>query len=223
MPPTPPQVAARDPDEVRLRDGTRAWIVPLLKTDRAALAAEFETLSPESRRRRFLTPVMHLSESMLDQLVDDVDGINHVALVLMAEDPDDPEAAVPVGIARVLRYPDHPDAADLAVTVKDAWQGRGVASALLAALLPQRPVGVTHILTEVVADNPASVAMLRALGDVHTEDAGNGIMEVEIDLEHRGRYVAEAPVPTQHRWWLRSRDRLCPWLDGSSSGDTGLG
>jgi GNAT superfamily N-acetyltransferase len=212
--PLPTEVAVRDPDEVRLRDGTRAWIVPLLKTDRAALAREFETLSPESRRRRFLAPVMHLSESMLEQLVDDVDGIDHVALVLMAENPTDPLAAIPVGIARVVRYTEHPAAADLAVTVKDAWQGRGVASALLAALIPQRPAGVTHILTEVVTDNPASVAMLKALGEVHTRDSGNGIMEVEIDLDGNGPYVATEPVTLHNRWWLRSRDRLCPWLDG---------
>ena len=42
-------------------DGTDAIVVPLLRTDRATLAAEFETLSPESQRRRFLAPVHHLS------------------------------------------------------------------------------------------------------------------------------------------------------------------
>ena len=60
-------------------------VLPLQRTDRATLAAEFETLTPESRRRRFLAPVMHLSDAMLEHLVDDVDGIDHVALVLCAE------------------------------------------------------------------------------------------------------------------------------------------
>ena len=35
--------------------------------------------------------------------------------------------------ARIVRYEDAPDAADLAVTVKDDWQGRGVATVLLEA------------------------------------------------------------------------------------------
>lgn len=208
----PPGIAARDPDEVCLRDGTRAWIIPLLKTDRASLAEEFETLSPESRRRRFLAPVMHLSESMLEQLVDDVDGINHVALVLMAETAPGSLTPVPVGIARIVRYDAHPDAADLAVTVKDAWQGRGVASALLAALIPQRPAGVTHILTEAVTDNPASLAMLGALGTVRTRDSGQGTLEIEVDLEGLGPHREAQQVDTSRRWWLRSRDRLCTWL-----------
>jgi hypothetical protein len=46
-------------EQVRLRDGTDAFVVPLERTDRAALVAEFETLGPESRRRRFLAPVIH--------------------------------------------------------------------------------------------------------------------------------------------------------------------
>ncbi|TGN64844.1 hypothetical protein EXE59_13400 [Nocardioides eburneiflavus] len=69
-------------EQVTLRDGTDAFVVPLERTDRAQLVAEFEHLSPESQRRRFLAPVHHLSDAMLDHLVDHVDGIDHVALVL---------------------------------------------------------------------------------------------------------------------------------------------
>ena len=98
------------------------WVWPLLPTDREALVREFETLSPESRRRRFLGPVVHLSEAMLKHLVDEVDGVDHVALILMVEVGDDLE---PAGIARCVRYADQPEAADVAVTVKDDWQGHG--------------------------------------------------------------------------------------------------
>jgi GNAT superfamily N-acetyltransferase len=126
-------------EQVTLRDGTDAFVVPLERTDRAQLAAEFETLSPESRRRRFLAPVRHLSDAMLEHLVDDVDGIDHVALVLCAETT--PDVYDPVALARIVRYADVTDAADLAVTVKDEWQGRGVASALLDVLVRARPAG----------------------------------------------------------------------------------
>ena len=140
-------------EQVRLRDGTDAFVLPLQRTDKATLAAEFETLAPESRRRRFLEPVMRLSDAMLEHLVDDVDGIDHVALVLCAETS--PDVYDPVALARMVRYADVPDAADLAVTVKDAWQGRGVATALLEILMRRRPVGVDRIVTEVFSDNRA--------------------------------------------------------------------
>lgn len=203
-------------EQVTLRDGTACWVWPLIPTDREALAREFETLSPESRRRRFLSPVVHLSEAMLRHLVDDVDGVDHVALVLMAEVDDELE---PAGIARCVRYADQPDAADLAVTIKDEFQGRGAATALLEVLMAQRPDGVTHILTEVAADNPASLAMLRHLGPTRIYESGLGILDVEVDLVPTGRSIApEEPAERLHevlkkedRRQLRGRDLVCGW------------
>jgi RimJ/RimL family protein N-acetyltransferase len=211
-------------EQVRLRDGTDAFVLPLQRTDRAALVAEFETLAPESRRRRFLAPVMHLSEAMLDHLVDDVDGIDHVALVLCVETS--PDVYDPVALARIVRYEDAPDAADLAVTVKDEWQGRGVATVLLEVLMRHRPVGVRRIVTDVYKDNPASLHMLRRLGSSTETDLGVGVCGVSVELDPLD---AAPPVPATapaaagahrapllsdpvHRHALRTRDQVCPWF-----------
>jgi len=97
-------------EQVVLKDGTVGWVWPLLPTDRAALVREFETLSPESRRRRFLGPVLHLNDAMLKHLVDEVDGIDHVALALVVIGDD--HTGVSAGVARMIRYPDNPTAAD---------------------------------------------------------------------------------------------------------------
>jgi RimJ/RimL family protein N-acetyltransferase len=209
-------------EQVTLRDGTDAFVVPLERTDRAQLAAEFEHLSPESRRRRFLAPVRHLSDAMLDHLVDDVDGVDHVALVLCAETT--PDVYDPVALARIVRYADVTDAADLAVTVKDEWQGRGVATALLEVLLRVRPAGVGRIVTEVLKDNPASLAMLRRIGEVSLEDEGNGVYGVVVELAAPTgtaapppaagppRRVAPLLLDPRHRHALRTRDQVCPWF-----------
>lgn len=194
--PAPPGPPADACAHVTLRDGTPAWVRALRVDDRDTLADEYETLSPESRRQRFLASVPHLTPAMLDRLVDDVDGVEHVALVLYAETPDGPVGA---GIGRILRYRDVPDAADVAITVKDAWQGRGVASALLPLLIERRPPGVTHLLTEVAADNPASLAMLRRVGETQTHPSGPGIIDVEVDLTDVGmRHPAPAPGTRLH-------------------------
>jgi len=199
-------------EQVVLPDGTGAWVWPLLPTDRRALLAEFEQLSPESIRRRFLGPVVHLTEGMLQRLVDDVDGIDHVALVLMAEAGDD---VIPVAIGRIVRYPGQPDAADLAVTVKDDWQGRGVASTLIPVLVAHRPAGVTRILTEVATDNPASLAMLRRAGRVRTTFDDQGGCEVEVELIPGAVRATDDLQPGRHAAWrthLHTRDLICPWL-----------
>lgn len=216
------------PEQVKLRDGTDAWVMALEHSDRERLIAGFDELSPESRRQRFLAPVNRLSDAMLEHLVDEVDGIDHVALVLFAEGP--PDVYDPVAIARIVRYSDLPDAADLAVTVKDDWHGRGVATALLPVVMRHRPAGVTRILTEVASDNPASLAMLRRLGPTTVSNTSPGVWDVEVDLTTPVDHPEPLPlsvVPPEtlpgrrlhsvledpRRLALRSRDLLCPWLD----------
>jgi RimJ/RimL family protein N-acetyltransferase len=166
--------------EARLAEGTRAVILPLLPADREALREGYETLSAQSRNRRFLSSVPHLTANMLDHLVDDVDGIDHVALALVVLDDDN--VGTPVGVARMIRYSDRPTEADLAVTVLDDWQGRGVATALLAELVRERPLGVTRVVTTVAADNAASLAMLRRLGETTVTPAGIDRLDVVLEL-----------------------------------------
>lgn len=212
-------------EQVTLRDGTDAVVLPLQRTDRATLAAEFETLSPESRRRRFLAPVRHLTGAMLEHLVDEVDGIDHVALVLCAQTS--PDVYDPVALARMVRYADVTDSADLAVTVKDEWQGRGVATVLLKVLVRHRPVGVDRIVTEVLKDNPASLRMLRGLGRVTLEDQGAFAFGVVVELDAdvpvatpppaapvapRARTTAPLLHDPRHRRALRTRDQVCSWF-----------
>lgn len=218
-------------EQVALPDGTDAVVLPLVHTDRAQLAAEFESLTPESRRRRFLAPVVHLSDAMLDHLVEDVDGIDHVALVLCAETS--PDVYDPVALARMVRYDDAPDAADLAVTVKDEWQGRGVATVLLEVLMRRRPAGVDRIVTEVFKDNPASLSMLRRLGRATENNLGLGVSEVVVELPAVGSAPPPTPPPTppppidgrpavrgprpllrdpSHRHALRTRDQVRQWF-----------
>lgn len=151
----------------------------LLPEDREAIRKAYEGLSERSRIDRFFTAAPHLTGTHLRHLVDAVDGVDHVALVLFVTG--DAEV-VPAGIGRVVRYPGRPDVADVAVTVRDEWQGRGVATALLEELMRRRPRGVTRLETTVAADNRASLAMLRRLGRTTVTDAGGTRLDVRVDL-----------------------------------------
>lgn len=166
--------------EARLKDGTSAQIWPLLPSDRELVRDGYEHLSAESRRHRFLASVPHLTDTLLEHLVDEVDGVDHVALALVVVDEE--HVGVGVGVGRIIRYDDDPTAADLAVTVEDAWQGRGVATALLDELVRERPLGVTRIVTVVASDNDASLAMLRRLGPTTVTPAGVNRLDVVVEL-----------------------------------------
>jgi ribosomal protein S18 acetylase RimI-like enzyme len=141
---------------------------------------EYEQLSPESRYHRFLTGMPELTEPMLDQLVDGVDGVNHVAFVLVAIPESGPEVVADIG--RVIRYPDRPSCADVAIMVKDEWQGRGVASALVEALSRARPKGIRQIVTTVTADNTKALALLQRVGSMRTGETVSGVLDVIVDL-----------------------------------------
>ena len=57
-----------------------------------------------------------------------------------------------------------------------------MATALLAQLMRERPAGVTRLETTVAADNEASLAMLRRLGDLTVTDVGSGRLDVRVEL-----------------------------------------
>lgn len=165
---------------VRLRDGTNAVIRPYVPIPREAIEEAYSELSLESQYHRFLSAAPHLTDTMFHHLVDEIDGVDHIALVLVLEPDEGPESII--GVARMIRYPDDPTSADVAVTVRDEWHGHGAATALLAALVPARPEGVTRILTVVAADNEASLAMLRKLGECRVTAVGQATLQVVVDL-----------------------------------------
>ena len=70
---------------VTLPDGSRLLIRPIEPADRERVAAGFERLSPESRYRRFFSPLPELSGRQLDYLTR-VDHHDHEALVALDAD-----------------------------------------------------------------------------------------------------------------------------------------
>jgi RimJ/RimL family protein N-acetyltransferase len=180
----PAAATGRAPVATELRDGTPALIWPLLPTDAAGLRLGFRGLSAESRRSRFLTAVPELSEAMIRRLVDDVDGVHHVALVLTVFPVSGEERLV--GVGRLVQSRDDETTADIAITVADAWQGRGVGTALAEALVERRPPAVQRLSTVVSAANTASLRLLARLGPMSQQPAGAGVVEVTVRVLCRG-------------------------------------
>jgi GNAT superfamily N-acetyltransferase len=117
---------------IQLRDGSRVRIRQGRRTDRDLLVRVFEHLSTESRYRRFLTPMHELDDVALRYLTA-IDHHDHEALIALDE-----AGSEAVGVARYVRYPERPGVAEVAVTVVDDWQGRGLGTLLLAATAPAR-------------------------------------------------------------------------------------
>jgi nucleotide-binding universal stress UspA family protein/GNAT superfamily N-acetyltransferase len=161
---------------VTLRDGARVSLRPIAPEDKPLLAASFERLSEESRYRRFLTTKNELSPADLAYFVD-VDHRDHEAIVAI-----DPSSGEGLGVARYIRSKDDAEVAEVAVTVADDWQGRGLGRALLDRLTYRaRREGVRRFSALVQSDNPASVRLLEGVGDTrHRYDTGSVELVIEL-------------------------------------------
>jgi RimJ/RimL family protein N-acetyltransferase len=147
------------PGEATLRDGSRVLLRRVTPADAPRLADAFARLSEESRRLRFLTAKPRLSPSELRYLTD-VDGHNHEALTVI-----DPTSGDGVGIGRWVRDRDDPARAEVAVTVADQWQGRGMGTLLVERLTDRaREEGIATFTALVAADN---VSMQQLLSRLH--------------------------------------------------------
>ncbi len=173
--------AVSRPQAVRLRSGDVVRVRPVRPGDEPALARAYAKLSEESRYRRFFTAMPELSDRMLHAAAE-VDHENHEALValpLLSREI--------VGECRFVRLADRPDTADLAVTVADDWQGRGLGFALLARLSARAlEAGIVYFTAEILAENRTMRAMLPKLGNVQTEASGT-VVDAHIEIAEPSR------------------------------------
>ena len=165
---------------VVLRDGSTVLIRPVRSADAPLMADGFARLSARSRQLRFLSPKQELSPVELGYFTD-VDHHDHEALGAL-----DHADGRGVGIARYVRDADDPHAAEIAVTVIDDWQGRGLGTELVAQLSERaRSEGIRRFTALVTADNPAMARLLRNVrADLVRRE--RGALQYEIMLGSEG-------------------------------------
>jgi len=164
----------------RLPDGAPVLIRPIRPDDKGMLADGLRRLSPESAQRRFLTPKRSFSRTELSYLTE-VDGRDHVALVV---EPFGAAERRLIAVARFVRLQDDPEAADVAFTVADEWQNRGLGS-LLGELIADeaRGLGIRRFTATMASDNrPAHRLMAKLTDHLEQQHVGGGVDELVLDL-----------------------------------------
>lgn len=153
-------------------------IRPIEAGDKAALTAAVEQSSDEAVFRRFLNPRGRLSQAELRYLTE-VDHHNHEALMAL-----DPVSGDGVGVARYVRDRDRPDSAEIALAVREPWQGRRVGTALLHRLAERaREEGITHFTALMLTSNRPMLRLLEHLGAPVVISTDAGSVELAVDLQ----------------------------------------
>ncbi|MDO8388867.1 MAG: GNAT family N-acetyltransferase [Actinomycetota bacterium] len=163
---------------------------PLIVT-REGLPADFDryfeegfaALGQESRHMRFFTPVHDLPEPVLQRLRD-IDGTINGAIIAfdaaLRDDDTHPEGK-PVGVARWMGSANGPP--ELSVTVIDEYQGRGVGSRMMDAMLVLgRKRGVRRMIADVLRENVPMRALINRYRAVVQPSGDPRIVRYRIDL-----------------------------------------
>jgi acetyltransferase len=144
-----------------LSDGTRIRLRPIRPEDAVMETAFITELSDESRYRRFLSLIRHVTPEMIARFTQ-IDYDREMALIAVPEMPDGKESIVAVG--RYVRDPD-PTSAEFAIVVADQWHGRGLAKRLMHRLMVcARNAGVRELHGLILASNDPMLALMRSLG-----------------------------------------------------------
>ena len=159
-------------------------IRPVRSADAPLVAEGFTRLSPRSRQMRFLTRKKQLSSAELRYFTD-VDHHDHEALVAL-----NPADGRGVGIARYIRHRSDPDAAEIAVTIIDEWQGRGLGTELVTRLSCRARHEGIYRFTALVAEDNAAVARMLRNTSASLASRGPGTTEYEIPLVPPGKSTA---------------------------------
>jgi RimJ/RimL family protein N-acetyltransferase len=166
---------------VALRDGSKVLIRQVQPADAPLLADGFARLSDKSRRMRFLARKDRLSAAELRYFTE-VDHHDHEALGAL-----DRADGRGVGVARYIRDAEDPHAAEIAVTIVDDWQGRGLGAELLARLSDRaRSEGICRFSALVADDNLAMAGLLRTMS-ASVVARSPGAVEYEITLMSPGK------------------------------------
>ena len=152
---------------------------PSVPTTATEVVQAFDRLSSASRYTRFMAPLRTVPAQVLERTLH-LQHAHELGLVAEIDAPDG------IDIVAGARYYVLPGGArcEFAVTVADSWQGAGLASRLMRALIQGACArGLTHMEGFVLAENARMLALARRLGfTVQTDPDDATMMLVHLDL-----------------------------------------
>jgi acetyltransferase len=143
-----------------LPDGSAATLRPIRAADMDLERAFVRNLSPQSKFKRFMGELKELSPDQLYSFTHPDPG-REAAYVIIRSTAGGEEQ---IGVGRFVAEPDG-ETCEFAVTIADAWQGKGLAKRLMNALVREAKArGLKRIEGYVLAANTRMLDFCRGLG-----------------------------------------------------------
>jgi protein lysine acetyltransferase len=176
------------PIPIRVRDGTPLMLRPVLPGDNERTMHGHIQFSSETLYRRFMTA--RLPTPALMAYLSEVDYVDHFVWVVT-------DGSDPMADARFVRDEADPTIAEIAFTVADAYQGRGIGSFLIDALsIAARVDGVERFSARMLSENLPMRTIMDRYGAVwEREDVG--VITTVIDVPRRSDLDLKRDVADQ--------------------------
>ena len=171
--------------DVVLRDGRTCHIRPIRATDREALEEFHQTLSEDTLYMRYFTASQELMARDIERLLN-ADHREHVALLALAGG-----AVIGLGAYDSVGRAE----GEIAFTIRDDHQGRGLGSVLLEHLAAiARENGIHRFRAEVLSGNKKMLATFAAAGYSPSQEVEDGIVLLDFDIDptQKSRTVARS-------------------------------
>jgi RimJ/RimL family protein N-acetyltransferase len=160
-----------------LRDGRNIEIRALRPNDETEMVVAISRTSPQSLYRRFFGAKKGFSESEKAFFLN-IDFVNHIALVATIQRNGHTEV---VGGARYVVV--QPGIAEVAFTVIDEFQGKGLGSALMRQLiLLARKASLQQLVADVLPENTAMINVFKKSGLPATVTKSKGVIHITLDV-----------------------------------------
>jgi RimJ/RimL family protein N-acetyltransferase len=158
-----------------LRDGRTVEIRAQRSQDREGMRAAIARSSSGALYRRFFAVRREFSEKETDYFLD-IDFVNHVALVAVANDAGQPTI---VGGGRYVVI--QPGQAEVAFAIIDAYQGLGIGSGLMRHLATLgREAGLHEFIAEVLSENAPMLKVFERSGLAMSTEREATVMHVTL-------------------------------------------
>jgi RimJ/RimL family protein N-acetyltransferase len=170
-------------------EGSRFRVRPIHPSDKDLLQRGFGELSERSKYLRLLQINTKLSDVQLNYFTE-VDGIRHVAWGILDESGEEPK---PVGIGRFVKFKDDKDLAEVAITIIDSHQGKGLGRILFATLnFIACQIGLKKLRYYVSSENRSALNSLKKFTVLNQENDGSlTILDIKAIPNHQA--IPDAP------------------------------
>jgi len=165
-----PKPEAKELEKFFEKAGREFNIRRISENDRDEIVHGFESISNETRHKRFLTYKKSLTESEVD-FFSHPDFVNHFAYGIQEIEGD---KKTPFGISRFVCDHDNREQAEFAIALSDKYQGMKLGLELMGFTVKEaRENGVKVLYGITLPDNEGILKLMKKFGEVKISSEGN--------------------------------------------------